>query len=89
MNEPKVTIDNSFPSKRNGCRHAEFGDGVITSYPYENTEKVRVIKVRFDKFNIDFCVPCDSLTSLPSRGISPDPATSRNSGWMGMNNYKK
>lgn len=76
-----------FPQTRNGVRHSIYGDGIVTYNRGFSSEQA--VMVRFDGTDKDTEVFADELASLPSRGISPDPATSRNSGWIGGNNYKR
>lgn len=75
-----------FPQKRNGVLHQEFGPGVCTTYAHSVSAGDK-IQVKFDRLTEIKLVLCSELTSLPSHSESPDPAYSRNSGWIGGNNY--
>jgi hypothetical protein len=77
-----------FPQKRNGVLHPEFGAGVCTMYAHSVSDGDRIM-VKFDSLTETKLVFCSELTSLPSHSVSPDPAYSRNSGWVGGNNYKQ
>lgn len=77
----------AFPQRRNGVRHAVHGLGVVThgrGYFEEDC-----VEVRFDGQSKDLTIPVTELTSAPERGESPDPATSRRSGWVGGSSYRK
>ena len=76
-----------FPQRRNGVSHAEFGAGVVTLGRHSISDG-SLVQVKFDDYTDAKLVHCDELTSLPSRSVSPDPATSRNSGWVGGNKYR-
>ena len=77
-----------FPEKRNGVSHPLYGVGVVTAGRYAVSDGDSVM-VKFDLYTDPKIVKCDDLESVPSRGVSPDPATSRNSGWVGGNSYRK
>lgn len=72
-----------FPQTRNGVTCVGHGPGVVTG-SYDGQR----VFVKFDKYDRPILVPKDELQSLPSRGESPDPATSRFSGYMG-NSYRR
>jgi len=78
---------NRFPQKRNGVLHPKFGPGVCTMYAHSVSGGEKIM-VKFDSMEETQLVFCSELTSLPSHSVSPDPATSRNSGWVGGNNYE-
>lgn len=73
-----------FPQRRNGVRHAEHGLGVVTIGPAGSP----YVWVQFEGLPSPLPVFSDSLQSWPSKGVSPDPAESRRSGWCGGNNYR-
>ena len=76
-----------FPQRRNGVLHQVYGAGVVT-LGRNSVSDGSLVMVKFEDYPDPKLVRCDELTSLPSLGISPDPATSRNSGWVGGNHYK-
>lgn len=76
-----------FPQKRNGVMHPEFGPGVCTMYAHSVSDGDKIM-VKFDSLAETKLVFCSELTSLPSHSESPDPVYSRNSGWVGGNNYR-
>ena len=76
-----------FPQRRNGVHHSLFGDGVVTIGPGGLPDGK--VMVKFDEYADEKAVPATELTSLPSRGESPDPATSRFSGWVGGSSYHR
>ena len=85
-----------FPQKRNGVSHPLYGVGVVTAGRYAVSDgdgdgdgDGDSVMVKFDSYTDPKIVKCDDLESVPSRGVSPDPATSRNSGWVGGNSYRK
>jgi hypothetical protein len=84
----KTKDSRRFPQKRNGVYHPKFGAGVATTYAHSVSAIGDKIMVKFDHESEDKLVPCNELTSLPSHSVSPDSATSRNSGWIGGNNYR-
>lgn len=75
-----------FPQRRNGVSHPVFGLGVVTLAPHNIGEGFAGVK--FDNYPDPKIVETKDLTSVPSRGESPDPAVSRFSGYIGGNNYK-
>ena len=75
-----------FPQKRNGVSHPTLGSGVVVLA--EHSVGTGMAMVQFDSATEPMLVPIRDLTSLPSRGESPDPKTHRNSGWVGGNNYR-
>jgi hypothetical protein len=75
-----------FPQKRNGVLHPSKGKGVV--YLAEHSVGPGLVSVQFDDMPAPEIVLISELTSLPSRGESPDPKTHRNSGWCGDNNYR-
>ena len=76
-----------FPQKRNGVSHPKYGSGVVILA--EHSVGSGSVLVQFDSETDRVLVPIEELTSLPSRGESPDPKTHRNSGWVGGNNYRQ
>lgn len=76
-----------FPQRRNGVHHQKYGPGVVIMG--RDTLQDGTCFVKFDSQEDSVWVACDELTSMPSRGESPDPKTSRNSGWVGGNNYRR
>lgn len=76
MNHQRFKED-GFPKRRNGVVHAAYGTGTcIIALPIEGPN--RLIKFK----DMQRWVPADELTPCPSKAESPDPATSRNSGWV-------
>lgn len=68
----------TFPKRRDGVWHAEFGGGVCVHTLYDTPGANR--RIKFD--DGERWVAASELTPMPSRAVSPDPATSRNSGWV-------
>ncbi len=77
-----------FPQKRNGVIHKNFGIGIVTLNRHSIGDG-SVVMVKFDQHEDEKIIKCDELVSYPSRGESPSPSTSRNSGWVGGNNYRR
>lgn len=66
-----------FPRRRNGVLHTQYGPGtcvIALDIPGPN----RLIKFK----DLQRWVPADELTPSPSHAVSPDPKTSRSSGWI-------
>ena len=76
-----------FPQKRNGVGHAVHGFGVVTMGEHFVVQPSSV-QVKFEKIDTPIIVKIEELWSSPAHGESPDPKTSRNSGWVGHNNYR-
>lgn len=83
----KLEDTRRFPQRRNGVKHDTYGIGVVTMGRYSISDGDSV-QVKFDNHPEQIIVKCYELTSFPSRGESPDPAVSRNSGWVCGNSYK-
>lgn len=76
-------VTQRFPQVHNGVTSIGHGPGVVTG-SYDEQQ----VFVKFDRYKKPILIPKDELQSLPSRGESPDPATSRFSGYMG-NSYRR
>jgi hypothetical protein len=76
MSTNYVQVD-VFPRRRNGVLHAQYGPGTcITTLDIQGPNTL--IKFR----DMQRWVPASELTPCPSQAVSPDPKTSRNSGWI-------
>lgn len=73
-----------FPQTRNGVRHPALGAGVVKGVYDEK----RVFVTFQSNPDAPLLVNSNELTSAPEFGESPDPATSRFSGYMG-NSYRR
>lgn len=76
-----------FPQRRNGVKHPTYGVGTVTLGPGASPEGM--VQVKFESLPGPLFVSVTNLTSNPATSISPDPATSRNSGWVYGNSYRK
>jgi hypothetical protein len=73
-----------FPQTRNGIRHPVLGPGVVKGVYDEK----RVLVSFVENPDASVLVNSNECTSAPEFGESPDPATSRFSGYMG-NSYRR
>jgi hypothetical protein len=76
-----------FPQRRNGVHHPVFGAGVVTMGRMSPTGKS--VQVKFVDHAEEKSVAIAQLTPLPSHSQSPDPQTSRYSGYIGGNSYRQ
>ena len=87
----KTEDSRRFPQRRNGVSHPVYGNGVVETVLTGSNMPTRqlwnTVLVDFDGAGKIWVGP-QELTSQPSRGVSPDPKTSRYSGWVGGNSYR-
>ncbi len=75
-----------FPQRRNGVTHNYYGDGVVVLGPHLCPDGM--VLVEFTSGSTAYVYITD-LQSNPKMSRSPDPKTSRNSGWVTGNSYRK
>lgn len=85
-NQP-ANQNTEFPQRRNGVRHPKHGLGVVTQGRASANERGEC-EVKFDGEETPIWIFMGELTSAPERSESPDPKSSRNSGWVGGSNYQ-